>query len=221
MALTKQKLKNFKAILFDMDGVLIDSMPYHYISWFETLKKYNARITAADIFEMEGAKWDKIVRLAFKRENKVLSKDLAMKICDERKNLFRQSIKKYIFEGIEDFLKKLKAKGFLLGLVSGSSLQEAENMLPKNIIGKFDVKVTGDMVKKGKPHPEPYLTAAKKLSISAKDCLVIENAPYGIKSAKSAKMCCIAIETSLQKHNLSKADLIFANHKKLYRYFGM
>jgi beta-phosphoglucomutase len=215
----KINLKNFKAVFFDMDGILVDSMPYHFISWFETLKKYGVRITVDDVYEMEGAKWDKVVRLGFKRENKRLTEAVALKICNERKILFRKYIKKFVFDGIENFLKKLKAKKFILGLVSGSSLSEAKNMLPKAVFNIFDVKVTGDIVKFGKPHPEPYLTAAKNLNLPVEKCLVIENAPYGIKSAKSAGMFCIAVATSLYKEKLYQADIKVNVHKDLYKLF--
>lgn len=211
--------KNFKAVLFDMDGVIVDSMTYHYVSWFEALRKYDVRVTPSDIFEREGAKWDKVITFAFKRRKKKLSKTLAAKISEERRELFARHFKRYIFTGIPEMLKTLKKRGFLTGLVTGSSSYEAKKMLPEEIYNIFDVKVAGDMVKRGKPYPDPYLKAAKYLNIKPSDCLVIENAPYGIKSAKTAKMCCFAIATSLPKERLSKADKIFDTHNKLYNYF--
>ena len=64
------------------------------------------------------------------------------------------------------------------------------------------------MIKKGKPYPDSYLTAAKKLRVKPTECIVVENAPYGIKAAKSAKMFCIAVTTSLPKQYLKQADII-------------
>jgi len=68
--------------------------------------------------------------------------------------------------------------------------------------------VSGDSVKRGKPYPDPYIKAAKILGLRPNDCLVIENAPYGIRSAKAAGMFCVAVTTSLPKEYLKKADVI-------------
>ena len=64
------------------------------------------------------------------------------------------------------------------------------------------------MIKRGKPYPDSYLTAAKQLEVKPKECVVIENAPYGIKAAKAAKMFCVAVTTSLPKQYLKQADII-------------
>jgi beta-phosphoglucomutase len=213
------KLKNLKAVLFDMDGVIVDSMPYHFISWFEALRKYNVRIAPADIFGMEGAKWDKVIRYAFKRDGLTLTGQTAQKIFSDRQVLFAKYFKRYIFREIIEVIKLLKNQGFLIGLVTGSSLAEAKKMLPKNIYVLFDTKISGDMVQRGKPRPDSYLLAAEKLNVSPKDCIVVENAPYGIKAAKAAGMRCIAIATSLSKNYLKNADKVYLTHKKLYTDF--
>jgi HAD superfamily hydrolase (TIGR01509 family) len=213
------EIKSIKAMLFDMDGIIVDSMPYHFISWFEVLRQYNVRINPMIIFEMEGAKWDKVIKLAFKQSDTPLFKQIIQKIRKKREEIFNQYFKRYIFTGILEFIKSLKNNGILMGLVTGSSLKEVQKMLPKNIYNLFDAIVTGDGVKRGKPHPDPYLAAAKKLKVLSKECIVIENAPYGIESAKAAKMHCCAIATSLSGDLLSEADIIFDTHRDLYEYF--
>jgi HAD superfamily hydrolase (TIGR01509 family) len=217
--LKKFRTKSFKVVLFDMDGVIVDSMPYHFISWFEVLKQYNVRINPMIIFEMEGAKWNKVIKLAFKQAGVPLSQQTMQKIRQEREGIFNQYFKRYIFTGILEFIKSLKNKGILVGLVTGSSLKEAQKILPEEIYKLFDTVVTGDRVKRGKPCPDPYLTAAKNLKVLPKECKVIENAPYGIKSAKAAKMYCYAVATSLSGDLLSEADVIFNTHRELYEYF--
>jgi HAD superfamily hydrolase (TIGR01509 family) len=216
--LKKFRTKSFKAVLFDMDGIIVDSMSYHFISWFEVLKQYNVRINPMIIFEMEGIKWDKVIKLAFKQSGIPLFKQVTQKICKKREQIFNQYFKRYIFTGIPEFIKSLKNKNVFVGLVTGSSLKEVQKMLPEDIYKLFDTIVTGDGVKKGKPYPDPYLAAAKNLKVLPKECMVIENSPYGIKSAKSAKMYCCAIATSLSGDLLSEADMIFDNHRDLYGY---
>ena len=83
--------------------------------------------------------------------------------------------------------------------------QSAESF---NIQKKFDIIVTGDDTKRGKPSSEPYIYAANKLKVNYSECLVFENAPLGIKSAKKAKMNCIAIASTVKKHHLKEADII-------------
>ena len=87
-------------------------------------------------------------------------------------------------------------------------MAEVKKILPKNIFAKFDTIVTADMLKRGKPHPLPYLTAAKNLKIAPAKCLVVENSPLGVLSAKNAGMFCVAVTTSLPKCYLKKADIV-------------
>jgi beta-phosphoglucomutase len=213
-----KKIKNIKAFLFDMDGVLVDSMPYHFISWFEALRKHGVRVTPMDVFCMEGAKWDKVIRFVFKREKKKLTQDLLKKIQNERNLLLKKHFKRYIFSEIPAILKMLKNRGYLTAIVTGSSLFESKKMLPAEIRSLFDTTVAGDMVKRSKPYPDPYLLAAKKLGLKHSQCFVIENAPYGIKSAKAAKIYCAAISTSLPEEYLKQADIVFEHHNELYSF---
>jgi beta-phosphoglucomutase len=92
--------------------------------------------------------------------------------------------------------------------VSGTPLSEIKAILPQKIHRLFDLTVAGDQIKEGKPNPEPYLTAARILRINPKDCVVVENSPFGITSAKRAGMFCIALTTSLPKEYLKKADMV-------------
>ncbi|MDR1926737.1 MAG: HAD family phosphatase [Endomicrobium sp.] len=212
--------KCFKAAFFDMDGIVVDSMPYHFISWFEALRPYDVRVSQLLVFEMEGAKWDEVIGLAFKHAGKPsLPQETIDEIRQKRSEIFKNCLRTFVFTGIPEFVKALKSQGVLVGLVTGSSLKEAQNLLPKAFYSLFDTIVAGDMVEKAKPDPEPYLTAAKNLNIATKDCVVVENAPYGIKAAKAAGMFCCAVATSLSKDYLSQADEKFDTHEDLYKYF--
>ena len=203
-----KNLKKYKAVLFDMDGVIVDSMPYHFISWFETLKKYNITVSPFDIYEKEGEKCETCVERFFKRDKIKCDAKIIAEVLKLRDKLYKKYFKVHLFANIEQLLIKLKNKGFLLAIVTGSTRQKVVSMLPKKILSKFNVIVSADMIKKGKPHPDSYLTAAKQLKVNTEECVVIENAPYGIKAAKSAKMFCIAVTTSLPKQYLKQADII-------------
>ncbi|MDD5020631.1 MAG: HAD family phosphatase [Endomicrobiaceae bacterium] len=210
-------MKKFKAILFDMDGILIDSMPYHFISWFEVMRQYNIRITPFEIYEKEGEKSELCVEYFFKRNKRKITRKLVNKITKQRTEIFNKYLKSYIFDGIEEILLKLKKQGYKIAIVTGSRKADALRMLPKEIFNLFDVIVSSDNIKSGKPHPEPYLTASKLLNIKPSQCMVIENAPCGIKSAKSAKMYCVAITTSLPDQYLKQADKIYNDIKEIFK----
>lgn len=204
----KIDFKKYKAVLFDMDGVIVDSMPYHFISWFETLKKYNVTVSPFDIYEKEGEKCEICVKRFFERDNIKCNDKIIEEVLKIRDKIYKKYFKVFLFQDIEPVLNKLKEKGLLLAIVTGSNISKVKSMLPKKIISKFDVIVSADMIKKGKPHPDSYLTAAKQLKVKPSECVVIENAPYGIKAAKSAKMFCVALTTGLPKQYLKQADIV-------------
>ncbi|MDR3195505.1 MAG: HAD family phosphatase [Endomicrobium sp.] len=210
---------SFKAAFFDMDGIIVDSMPYHFISWFEAARKYGVHLNPMTIFSMEGAKYADVLAPAFARSNKPLTPEIINQIPQEREELLKGYFRRYIFEGMPEFIKSLKNQGVLVGLVTGSYYREVERVLLKELFDLFDTVVAGDCVNKGKPDPEPYLTAARNLKIAPKYCLVVENAPYGVKAAKTAEMTCFAVATSLPKEYLSQADSVFETHEELYKYF--
>ena len=95
-----------------------------------------------------------------------------------------------------------------MSLVTGSPLVEVKKILPRQIVSLFRVVVAGDQVKQGKPHPESYLKAARLFNLKPEQCLVVENAPLGIESAKRAGMFCVALTTSLPREYLTQADII-------------
>jgi len=204
-----------KAIIFDMDGVIVDSMPYHFLAWYEALRPYGIRVSCFDVYSKEGERWEKSLKDFLKRSRIKPAKGLLSKIFLERQRIFKRSFKLAIFKGAEEFLRCLKRNGYILGLVTGTPTSEIKKILPERVRDLFDGIVAGDNVKEGKPHPEPYLRAARILNISPAQCIVIENAPYGIESAKKAGMFCIALATSLPKEYLRRSDVVVDELKEI------
>ncbi len=197
-----------RAIIFDMDGVIIDSMPYHFLAWYEALRAYGVRVSCFDVYTKEGENWEKTLKDLLVRAGIRPKKSLLKEIFLKRQKIFKSYFKRFIFKGADDFLVCLKDKGYILGLVTGSPLQEVHKILPLKILSLFDSVVAGNQVKRGKPHPEPYIKCAKSLGLRPAQCVVIENAPFGIESAQKAGMFCIALTTSLPREYLKKADII-------------
>ncbi len=198
-----------KAVIFDFDGVIVDSMPYHFIAWFEALRPYGVRVGCLDVYCREGERWEKSVRDFLGRNNIKPSPELLGRIFRRRRRIFRKySASMRFFPGAFRILRELKIRGYKLALVSGTPYIEIKRMLPAVIGRLFDVMVTGDKVRRGKPHPEPYETALRLLGLKAAECLVVENAPLGIASASGAGIFCAAVSTSLPAGYLSGADVI-------------
>lgn len=196
------------AVIFDMDGVIIDSMPYHFIAWYEALRKVGVQVRCIDIYLKEGEKWEVTLQKLLKKEGISPERVDIRRIFEYRRKIFRKYFKRFIFNGVEEFIASLKNDGYRLALVTGTNKREMQRILPCHLQQQFEVIVTGDQVSRGKPYPDPYLRAAELLEVQPKDCLVIENAPYGVQAAKSAGMRCVAITTSLPKEYLKKADKI-------------
>jgi beta-phosphoglucomutase len=197
-----------QAIIFDMDGVVVDSMPYHYLAWYEALRPYGVRVSCFDVYSKEGERWDKTLKDLLSRAGIKYTEKTFKKILFRRNKIFKSYFKRFIFSGAGDFLICLRRKGYLLGLVTGTPDSQIKRILPKWIAGLFDCIIAGNEVKKGKPHPEPYLKAAEALRIKPAQCVVVENAPFGIESAKRAGMFCVAVTTSLPREYLRAADIV-------------
>jgi len=207
-----------KAVIFDMDGVIVDSMPYHFLAWYEALRPYGVRVGCFDVYAKEGERWSKSLKDFLNKEGIVPSRKLLSEIFISRQKIFKKYFKRFIFKDAERVLCALRKKGYLLSLVTGTPDYEVKRILPHKLYRIFNIIVAGNNVKKGKPHPEPYLKAARILKVSPIECIVIENAPYGIESAKRAGMLCVAVSTSLPAEFLNKADFIVDKLSKITQF---
>ncbi len=215
--MTRRSRPDTQAILFDMDGVIVDSMPYHFIAWYEALRPYGVRINLFDVFAKEGERWEKSLKGFLRRAGLEPTEALKKEIFAKRQKIFRRHFKCWIFPGVGELIQCLKARGYKLGLVTGTPFKDVKRILPAAICGAFDVIVGGDSIRHGKPHPEPYLKAAALLKVKPAHCLVIENAPLGIASAKKAGMFCVGITTSLPQDYLRRADKVVESFTAISR----
>ena len=205
--------KRIRACLFDFDGVLADTMEMNFIAWKNTFNEKGIKITREDYFYLEGAPLQEIVEIISKKYK--LENVNFEEIINRKEEYFKRNYNFSFYPGVVEFIASLKKSGILIAIVSAARRNRLINTTPKDFLEKFDCIVTGDELKKGKPNPDPYLKAMEKLNVNSEECIVIENAPLGIKSAKKAKIYCIGICSTMGKEHLYEADEIITNFQDL------
>jgi beta-phosphoglucomutase len=196
-----------RALLFDLDGVVVDSMPMHLRTWQQALAPLGVALTAQDLYPLEGVPTERTACLLTERLlGEACSEEEARRLAQRKRDLFRCVFEPALVAGMGPLLHDLQGRGYRLGLVTGSARQVADEALaPIGIAGLFETTVTGDEVAHGKPAPEPYQKAARLLGLPPGQCLVVENAPLGIQAARTAGMRCLALQTTLPAEHLLAA----------------
>ncbi len=203
---------NFKAVLFDFDGTLADTMEDNFFAWKESFLRHDVNIAREDYFPLEGLTLLEIAERICKKYS--INPKISNEIVKFKNELYIKNHKFKFYPWVEELIKNLKKNKFL-ALVSASPKEKLKKTVPKYFLNSFDAIISGDDIKYGKPNPEPYLKAIEALSVDPKSCIAIENAPLGIQSAKAAGVYCIAIPNTLPKKALKSADRIVDNLKNL------
>lgn len=204
-----------KAVIFDLDGTLIDSEPNYY----EAEKKFLADY---GIFDFNQEMKKKYIGIGTKE----MMQDIREKygIADTVEDLIKKKNEYYIeiartntivFPEMRKFLKILKKNEYPLALASGSSLEVIDTILSITKLSDFfAIRVSADTVKKGKPEPDLFIETAKQIDTLPENCLVVEDSQYGVKAAKKASMYCIAIPSLIEgnmANSFMKADVLIKN----------
>ncbi|SFM43293.1 HAD family hydrolase [Methanolobus profundi] len=205
------------SLIFDMDGVLVDSMTYHAQAWIQVSSEVGVNVTPADIYEVEGANHRVGLEWLFEKAGRELDPDMYDSILERKIEIFTSIADVKPFEGMVECLSVLK-KDFKLAVVTGSERVTVESFMDQFFPGIFDVIVSGEDVHYGKPYPEPYLKAVEMLGIGKEECIVVENAPMGVESAKKAGLYCVGVPTYITPDKLSEADMILNDHASLQAY---
>jgi beta-phosphoglucomutase len=203
-----------KALIFDMDGVLIDSMPFHAAAWKKAFLDMGMEIKDEDIYAIEGSNPKNGLPLLIRKARKEPEEYDFEKITSIYRQEFKRTFEPKAFEGMKECLGMLK-KRFLLSVVSGSDGHIVHSIVDQLFPGIFDTVVTGDDVTNSKPYPDPFLKAVELLKVRREECIIIENAILGVEAAKKAEIYCIGVPTYLEPSQLERADLIVGDHKKL------
>lgn len=189
---------NLKAVLFDMDGVLFNSMPNHAEAWHRTMAKFGFTLSREEAYMHEGRTGAGTINIVSLRERGHEATEEEIKqIYQAKSELFNQYPLAERMPGALEVLTKIKEAGLTPMVVTGSGQTSLLDRLNKNFPGIFqrELMVTAFDVKYGKPNPEPYLMALKKGGLQPNEAIVVENAPLGVQAGVAAGIFTIAVNT--------------------------
>jgi HAD superfamily hydrolase (TIGR01509 family) len=197
-----------RAVIFDMDGVIVDSEPYSMQALVDTLRQYGVEPTENDLRRSYGRRVRDDFVDYFSRYR--VTADVHIAIAHKHARYYHLAAGHLQpFPGVMPLLKRLRHCGYRLALASsGDRVKVAFGMQALGLNGIFEAVVSGDDVTHSKPDPEIYLTAAQRIGVPPAACIAIEDAPAGVEAAKRAGMRCIAVTNSVGREQLHKADLI-------------
>ena len=204
-----------KAVLFDMDGVLYDSMPHHAIAWQRSMATFSIHMTEADAYATEGARGiDTIRHMVLRQKGEEITLERAQEMYDEKTRLFHAMGEAKVMPGIRELMAQIHRQGLCIGVVTGSGQRPLIARLLTDFGEFLDEQhiVTAYDVKRGKPHPDPYLMGMEKAGSEPWQTVVIENAPLGVQAGVAARAFTIAVNTGpLPDEVLTDkgADLLF------------
>lgn len=203
------------AVIFDMDGVLVDSYHAHFESWKQLYGEVGVEYTE----ETFNADFGRTAReLLLKTLGNGLTEERLKELDEHKEGLYRDILRQAFpaMDGASELLSALAAAGFRLAIGS-SGPPENVALTVERLAGaeQFNATVTGADVTRGKPDPQVFLIAAERLGVPPANCAVVEDAVHGITAAKRAGMTAIALTGTLQRAELSAADAVVDSLRQL------
>ena len=215
-----------KAVLFDMDGVLFDSMPNHAYAWSHAMTEFGLAMTPEEVYMNEGRTGSATINMLAQRFwGRDATEEEKQSIYDSKSKVFNTCPEAMPMSGALETLKAVKAKGLKIVLVTGSAQTSLLEKLERSYPGFFhqDLMVTGFDVKLGKPYPEPYLKGLQKAGIKPEEGIVVENAPLGVEAAHAAGIFTIAANTGPLDDAILKnagADIVLPGMMDVAKFFS-
>ncbi|PIR75107.1 MAG: hypothetical protein CO030_02400 [Candidatus Magasanikbacteria bacterium CG_4_9_14_0_2_um_filter_42_11] len=209
-------LEHIKAAIFDIDGTMIDNMPFHKKAWKEFCARKGIHLSDGDFKQnISGLRNDQICKNLF---GDTITEAEIEAYAAEKESVYRELYKPHIHEvaGLTEMLNSIKKRDKKLAIATTAPKENREFVL--NALGLeeyFEVILGEEDVQKGKPDPEIYLKTAELLGVAPDSCIVFEDSPVGVASAKNAGMTVVGITTTHSEDELEKADIIVQNFTEL------
>ncbi|MDF9799820.1 beta-phosphoglucomutase [Catalinimonas alkaloidigena] len=195
------------AIIFDMDGVIVDNHQFHLKSWLQFFEEHNISMTEEEYKQkVNGRTMEEILT---KIMGKDLSKQKLRDLGEEKEKVYRDMYRPHIkaTDGLPEFLEELKVRNVPRAVATSAPPPNVDFTMENTGLRLFFSTIIDDtMVNKGKPDPEVYLTAAKKLDMKPEQCIVFEDAILGIQAGKNAGMKVIAVATTHSREELEAGE---------------
>lgn len=216
-------MNQMKIIIFDFDGVILDSENSHFIAFNEGLKNLNINISEDEYYSKYISLDDRgvITNVVNDKNISVTNEEIDM-IIKNKNDYFESRLidNSKLFPGVEELIIQL-SKNFVLSIGSGANRSEIIKTLKNNnIYDYFEIIVSADEVNNPKPNPETYNRVLDNINtdFNINEIIVIEDSPGGIEAAKSAGLKCIAITNTFDNKKLGKADIIVSNYEDILKY---
>lgn len=204
-----------KGIFFDLDGVIADTLHYHYLAWQKMFNELGGSISEHSVLLHEGRASREILPLFMSEAGVDIPERDRPAFIDRKREYYRSIVHVTYFPHVFEVIDALRSRGLHTALVTASSRKNMETSLGPELREHFDFLITGDDVPRAKPHPDPYLAPMRHLDLHPNECMVVENAPLGIEAARNAGMTCIAVATTLDRSYLTAANVIIADLRDL------
>jgi beta-phosphoglucomutase family hydrolase len=206
---------HLEAVLWDLDGVIADTAQYHYLAWRDVFAERGVDYSMADFMPYFGQRHDTIIKATLGDD--VTEREI-QDISDEKQQDYRRRVAENVraLPGAMALLRSLKAGGIKSAIASSAVPDNIELILGGlGIEDYFQTVVHGMEVKEGKPSPEIFQLAAKRLKVKPGNCVVMEDAIAGVAAARSAGMKCVAVTNSHPGEELKDADLVVDSLEKV------
>ncbi len=207
-----------KAVIFDFDGVITDSEILHLRAFNEVLSQYGIKITTKDYYKIYLGLTDvECYKLLIREGGLKIGEEDIESLIDEKQGIFEKLVltEGQTIEGVRDFLRMLEQNNVPMAICSGSLLSEIELILEEaGLRSLFEVIVSADQIRKGKPDPEGFILTLQRLNQSRQEpirpeqCIVIEDSHWGLEAAKAAGMHTIGVTNSYEAEELRMAEKI-------------
>lgn len=208
-----------KAVLFDMDGVIVDTEPLHRKAYFKMFADVNIKVDEVLYTSFTGQSTINICKRLvdyFSLEN--APEELVSLKRKHFKYLFENDTELNLIDGVLDLIKNYHSNGIKMVVASSASMPNINRIFDRFDLNKYFVgKFSGADLKQSKPHPEIFIKAANHTGFSKPECLVIEDSANGIKAAHAAGIFCVAFKSPHSKsQDYSLANLVISDYKEIY-----